>query len=67
MAFDTDLPLPQLGLVVSGSQDKIAPPDKIQGLMPGWNPRASFKEIQGADHFYFGFLKELESVLTEYI
>jgi len=67
MAFDAGLSLPQLGLVVSGSQDEIAPPDKIQGLMPGWNPRASFKGIQGADHFYFGFFKELESVLTEYI
>ena len=67
MAFDAGLSLPQLGLVVSGSQDEIAPPDKIQGLMPGWNPRASFKEIQGADHFYFGFFDELEAVLTENI
>ena len=67
MAFDADQSLPQLGLVVSGSQDEIAPPDKIQDLMPGWNPRASFKEIQGADHFYFGFFDELEAVLTENI
>ena len=30
-----------------------------------WNPKATFKEIQGADHFYFGFFKELEAVLLE--
>jgi len=67
MVFDARLSLPQLGLVVSGSQDEIAPPDKIQGLMPGWNPSASFKEIQDADHFYFGFFKELEAILAENI
>ena len=67
MAFDARLSLPQLGLVVSGSQDEIAPPDKIQGLLPDWNPKASFREIQGANHFYFGFFDELEAILAENI
>jgi len=65
MAFDAGLTLPRLGLVVSGSQDDIAPPDQIRSLLPGWNPVAVFKEIQDADHFYFGFFKELEAILTE--
>lgn len=67
MAFNAGLTLPRLGLVVSGSQDDIAPPGQIRSLLPGWNPEAVFKEIQDADHFYFGFFKELETVLTEYI
>lgn len=65
MAFDAGLSLPQLGLVVSGSQDEIAPPGNIRDLMPGWNPSASFKEIQGADHFYSGYFKELEEIIAE--
>lgn len=65
MAFDAGLTLPRLGLVVSGSQDEIAPPDQIRSLLPGWNPNAVFEEIQDADHFYFGFFKELEAVLAE--
>lgn len=65
MNFDDSLTLPRLNLVVSGSQDDIAPPGRIRSRMQGWNPKATFKEIQGADHFYVGFFKELEAVLTE--
>jgi alpha/beta superfamily hydrolase len=67
MEFDANLALPPLCLVVSGSRDEIAPSGRIRNLMPGWNPEASFEEIQGADHFYFGFFKELEAVLSENI
>lgn len=67
MAFNASLTLPRLGLVVSGSRDDIAPPDQIRSLLPGWNPEALFEEVQDADHFYFGFFKDLETVLTEYI
>jgi len=65
MAFDENLALPRLKLVVSGSHDDIAPAGRIRSLLPDWNPEALFKEIQGADHFYFGFFKELETILTE--
>jgi len=65
MAFDAGLSLPKLELVASGSEDDIAPADQIRSLLPGWNPDAVFEEIQGADHFYFGFFKELETVLAE--
>jgi len=67
MDFDDSLSLPRLNLVVSGSQDDIAPPGRIRSRLQGWNPKATFKEIQGADHFYFGFFKELEAVLSENI
>ena len=65
MAFEEGLSLPRLDLVVSGSQDDIAPPARIRSLLPDWNTKASFSEIQGADHFYFGFFKELEAILAE--
>ena len=65
MAFNAGLTLPRLGLVISGSQDDIAPPTQIRSLLPGWNPDAVFKEIQDADHFYSGFFKELEGILAE--
>jgi alpha/beta superfamily hydrolase len=67
MGFDDNLSLPRLNLVVSGSQDDIAPPGRIRSHLQGWNPKATFKEIQGADHFYFGFFKELEDILAENI
>ena len=67
MGFNEGISLPQLDLVISGSQDDIAPPDRIHSLLPGWNPNAAFREIPGADHFYFGYFKELETVLAESI
>lgn len=65
MTFEEDLALPRLELVVSGSRDEIAPVSRIRDMLPVWNPQAAFKEIQKADHFYFGFFKELEAVLAE--
>jgi alpha/beta superfamily hydrolase len=56
-----------LKLIVSGSQDDIAPPDLIHHMKPKWNPQACFEIIDGADHFYFGYLDRLEEVLTKYI
>jgi alpha/beta superfamily hydrolase len=56
-----------LKLIVSGSRDNIAPPDLIHHIKPKWNPQARFEIIDGADHFYFGYLDRLEEVLTKYI
>ena len=56
-----------LKLIVSGSRDDIAPPDLIHHLKPKWNPQARFEIIDGADHFYFGYLDRLEDVLTTHI
>jgi len=52
-----------LKLVVTGNRDDIAPADVIEKMIPAWNPDARFEVIDGADHFYGGYLKQLESVL----
>lgn len=55
--------LPCLKLVVAGSRDDFAPTDQIRNLLPDWNDDAVLKVIEGADHFYSGYQKELESIL----
>jgi hypothetical protein len=32
-------------------------------MLPTWNPDARFEIVDGADHFYGGYLGQLESVL----
>jgi alpha/beta superfamily hydrolase len=58
---------PQIQLVISGSQDQIAPPKLIENLLSTWNPGAHLEVIDGADHFYVGYTGKLESVLTAYL
>ena len=53
-----------LKLIATGSRDKIAPPHLIDQLKTKWNPQALFEIIEGADHFYCGYLDQLESVLV---
>jgi uncharacterized protein len=53
--------------VVAGSRDDFAPTDQIRTLLPHWNDAAAFKIIEGADHFYGGYLRELESILEAFI
>ncbi len=57
----------KLKLVVTGSNDEIAPPEMINKLLPEWNKDALFEIIKGADHFYSGYLSGLESVLSSYV
>ena len=56
-----------LKLVITGSQDDIAPPTLIRSVLPVWNPDARFEIIEGCDHFYGGHLKKLESILSSYL
>ncbi len=56
-----------LKLVVTGSQDQIAPAEQIKTLLPSWNPEARFEIIEGADHFYGGYLDRLEKILDTYL
>ena len=56
-----------LKFVVAGNRDDIAPANVIEKMMSTWNPDACFEVIDGADHFYGGYLKQLESVLTSRI
>jgi alpha/beta superfamily hydrolase len=59
--------LPPLKLVVAGSHDQFAPPERIDALLPTWNPEARFKIIAGADHFYWGHTEELETSLADFL
>lgn len=60
-------PLPCLKLVVSGSRDDFAPADQIRSMMLQWNDRAELRIIDGADHFYGGYVQKLESILDAFI
>ncbi|UCH22055.1 MAG: alpha/beta hydrolase [Deltaproteobacteria bacterium] len=55
-----------LKLVITGSRDEIAPANMITEMLPTWNPEARLEVINGADHFYDGFIKAWESILSVY-
>jgi len=63
MDFRTIGPMDCLKFVVTGSRDDIAPADAVKKMRSAWNPNARFEVIDGADHFYGGYLNQLESVL----
>ena len=70
VAFIDFGPISDLGslrLIVTGSRDDIAPPDLIKKSYPTWNAEAQFEVINGADHFYLGYLDKLEAVLAMYL
>jgi len=52
-----------LRFVITGSRDDIAPADAVKKMLPTWNRDARFEIVDGADHFYGGYLGQLESVL----
>lgn len=56
-----------LRFVITGSRDDIAPEDAVKKMLPTWNPDARFEIVEGADHFYGGYLGQLESVLSSCI
>lgn len=59
IVFEDEVRLPMLSAVVAGSRDEIAPPDLIRPLLGQWNPDAQMDIIEGADHFFSGFLDEV--------
>jgi len=56
-----------LRFVITGSRDDIAPADAVKKMLPTWNPDARFEIVEGADHFYGGYLGQLESLLSSCI
>ena len=62
--FQPSISLNCLKFVVTGSQDDIAPAALIEKMLPKWNPNAQFELIDGADHFYGGYLESLETILS---
>jgi uncharacterized protein len=65
--FKSILNLNSLKLIVTGSRDDIAPADRVEKTYPNWNPTAKFEVISGADHFYGGYIDQLEAVLTHFL
>lgn len=64
MDFKSIVTMNTLKFVVTGNRDDIAPADMVEKMISTWNPNARFEVIDGADHFYGGYLKQLESVLS---
>jgi alpha/beta superfamily hydrolase len=65
--FDAIAGMDCLHLIVTGSRDEIAPTATINQLLPKWNPEARFEIIEGADHFYGGYLERLKEILASSI
>jgi len=59
--------LSRLKLIITGARDDIAPAEMINQVYPGWNAAAQFEVINGADHFYAGYLDKMEAILTAYL
>lgn len=58
---------PEIKLVIVGSHDEIAGPRAIEKMVSTWNPEATFRMIQGADHFYWGKTHEIKSIIYEFL
>jgi alpha/beta superfamily hydrolase len=57
--FQEDICLPMLSSIVAGSRDEFGPPDLIAREMANWNPAVRLTVIDGADHFFWGYLEEI--------
>ncbi|MFO7751751.1 MAG: alpha/beta hydrolase [Desulfobacteraceae bacterium] len=55
------------GLVVTGSDDTIAPPGLIRKYLEKWNSDTEIKILDGCDHFYAGFTETLTRTITAYL
>jgi alpha/beta superfamily hydrolase len=64
MDFNSIGRLNPLKFVVTGNRDDIAPANVIEKMISTWNPDARFEVIDGADHFYGGYLGQLETCLS---
>ena len=67
MDFNSIVTMDALKFVVTGSRDDIAPANVIEKMISTWNPNARFEVIDGADHFYGGYLGQLEDCLSSAI
>ena len=64
MDFASVSAMNSLKYVVTGNRDDIAPADAVKKLITSWNPDARLDIIDGADHFYGGYLDQLEDCLS---
>jgi len=65
--FSSLFPNVKIEAILTGSEDDIAPVDRIKSLTSIWNSGIHCEVIQGADHFYSGRTEILESALSRLI
>ena len=65
--FSAVTTLPNLQLIVTGSRDDYGPVEKVQRMLPQWNPQATLEVIDGCDHFFSGPTRQLETILSRYV
>ncbi|MBU2511761.1 alpha/beta hydrolase [bacterium] len=53
-----------LKMVLVGTRDDFASLENVSRLVPIWNPKARLEIIQGADHFFSGYLEKLEQAIS---
>jgi alpha/beta superfamily hydrolase len=56
-----------LGLILTGSRDDIAPPQRVAQFKAAWGPQARLEIIPGADHFYGGHLAAIEDAMAAFL
>lgn len=67
MSFDDISALPRTGLILTGQEDDIAPPDMVRAHINRWKIDPRFEIISGCDHFYGGCLKVLGEIVENYL
>jgi hypothetical protein len=65
--FSAHSQLCNLSSVIVGSKDDYAPVNRLQTLVSSWNSVAQFKVLEGANHFYSGYLNDLQKLLENSI
>jgi hypothetical protein len=53
-------------LLISGEQDEIAPAAGLSALAAMIGPHCQMSVVRGADHFWWGYEKELARVVTQF-
>ena len=58
---------PKIRLVICGTLDEIAGYRHVERMLPSWNNKATFRVIEGADHFYMGYEDEIRRIIGEFL
>lgn len=67
MSFDDIPALPRTGLIITGQEDDIAPPDMVQAHINRWKITPRFEIVPGCDHFYGTCLELLGEIVENYL
>ena len=65
--FSKVLPSEKFELVITGSDDELAPPVLLESLVHHWNSNALFEIVEGADHFYFSQTGRVRAIISQFL